>query len=848
MPRTAALVVLLALAAPVAAAQAAGADPQCLVSFEAARLDVCSGLVSTIDPSIDALADPARFRDARLRLVKFAAPIRPGQRAAVEAAGARILGYAPRSAYVVESSPAQDATLSAVPGVLWVGPFPPAFKIDPDLARELGGARIAQHAGLSRIAIELVPGRAAAPMLTAIREWPALEPEGARLVRDHMRLSARIRDGDLGQAIAALAARDDVLWIGLEWPVGLLNTEGSWLHQGGAPGERPLFDRGLFGCGEVIAVADTGVHVGHCAFVDPSRVPQVSACDGGDLCPAQPTDPSHRKFAAYYRWSGTPGGAPGDAHGHGTHVAGSAAGSNIQAPADCALLSSPGNAANVDGMAPGARLVVQELGPGLQYLNALGGNLYHAASIAYGNGARIHNNSWGSGCRSGATGACIPGCQIGYRSHSRDADAVVWDHPELAVFAAAGNSGSGCGPGADVSSPGNGKNVFSIGANLRGASGDSMWASSSRGPTADRRTKPDLAAQGAGVRSARYLTDCQDWAYSGTSMASPTAAGIAALVREYLRRGFYPSGVETPGDALPDPSAALIKAILINGARAIAGNGSGGGAPSMSQGWGQVDAARALGLAGGPGTLWIADVKDGLAGGEEHWHVLELATSRPASVTLVWHDPPAMLGADPHLVNALRLEVVDPDGLTWSQKLPPGGGPEDARPYQSPDAFAHDDRNNVHRIAFAAPRAGRYVIRVAGIEVAMGDRQPYAIAARGAILASATRVPPAPVPVIEHLEPAQVVAESGSATIAITGSGFQPHSAAWLDDSPLATHWLDGGHLEAEIPARLLEWPGLALIRVFTPVPGGGLSEPFPLQILPHPDRVFRSGFEPPVR
>ncbi|MDW8479457.1 MAG: hypothetical protein RML12_06000 [Xanthomonadales bacterium] len=27
-------------------------------------------------------------------------------------------------------------------------------------------------------------------------------------------------------------------------------------------------------------------------------------------------------------------------------------------------------------------------------------------------------------------------------------------------------------------------------------------------------------------------------------MATPTAAGLAALVREYLRRGFYPTGID----------------------------------------------------------------------------------------------------------------------------------------------------------------------------------------------------------------------------------------------------------------------------------------------------------------
>lgn len=31
---------------------------------------------------------------------------------------------------------------------------------------------------------------------------------------------------------------------------------------------------------------------------------------------------------------------------------------------------------------------------------------------------------------------------------------------------------------------------------------------------------------------------------AGTSMATPLLAGTAALVREYFKRGFYPTGIE----------------------------------------------------------------------------------------------------------------------------------------------------------------------------------------------------------------------------------------------------------------------------------------------------------------
>ena len=67
---------------------------------------------------------------------------------------------------------------------------------------------------------------------------------------------------------------------------------------------------------------------------------------------------------------------------------------------------------------------------------------------------------------------------------------------------------------------------------------------SSRGPTDDGRIKPDIIAPGGYVRSCRAQeatdTSGSTWSnswyleYTGTSMATPNAAGAAAMVREYL--------------------------------------------------------------------------------------------------------------------------------------------------------------------------------------------------------------------------------------------------------------------------------------------------------------------------
>jgi len=100
------------------------------------------------------------------------------------------------------------------------------------------------------------------------------------------------------------------------------------------------------------------------------------------------------------------------------------------------------------------------------------------------------------------------------------------------VVVSAGNDGPGP---TTIGTPADGDSVIAVGAT---DSTGTVASFSSRGPTADGRIKPDVAAPGVGLAFAGMTTGLA--AGSGTSFAAPLVAGLAALVQE--SRGTLPAG------------------------------------------------------------------------------------------------------------------------------------------------------------------------------------------------------------------------------------------------------------------------------------------------------------------
>lgn len=248
-------------------------------------------------------------------------------------------------------------------------------------------------------------------------------------------------------------------------------------------------------------------------------------------------------------------------------------------------------------------------------------------------------------------------------------------------------------------------------------SSDEPWKAaiagfSSRGPTSDGRVKPDILTPGDTVRSAEAGSGCGTSLKSGTSMATPAAAGAAAIVRQFLEEG------RAKGSDTTKPSGALVKALLINGAEGLERgfamhNGqtrpveSSNPFPSCEQGFGAVHLEQSL-----QATSVMAFDKGSLADEADTWEVCAQVGSgggEEVRVTLAWHDHPATLASELQLVNDLDLSATGA-GVSW--------------PIES-----RDRRNNVERLVVTGPSPGQLRVTVSAHRL-LTD-QPFSLVISG---------------------------------------------------------------------------------------------------------------------
>lgn len=659
-------------------------------------------------------------RRTQFYVVRFHGPVTEERRKELTKLRIKLGERLTRNKYTVQLKPSQVKTLAEVPSVDYIRLYSEA---DTLRVRDAGGdSRKDDSAGMSFAATDAAP----ATMSFGVTAGAAAKPERARrtcvyTIRLH-------QSKDMPAVVKWLAGRKcKPLWKhGDQLQVALVEgcktlsdlanrVEVAVVEQLEAP---RLYDEparallglvrknmqfDLKGAGEIIGVADTGIDKTHADLAN--RIAGVSA------------------------WGRK--GDVSDPEGHGTHVAG------------CAVGDGTASKGEVMGAAPEAKVFFQSILDNNGGLGGLPNDIGQLLKEAYAKGARIHNNSWGAFSFAR------------YSNTSLDVDRFVADNPDMLVVIAAGNDGIGIprATGAkmiamngfvdwpSVAAPATAKNALTVGASRssrtmggyskltwsdawpdryphppisqeRISSNDQCLAAfSSRGPSDDQRIKPDVVAPGTDIAAAKskdaplhkfwgaYPKSNQYGFMGGTSMAAPYVAGCAALVREwYLKRGAWAT-----------PSAALLKATLINGTRRITGADAVAaleGDPNYHQGFGRIDMSNTVPNSLSPKLELVFDDTWKNKGrmfkqtGQRFRYRIKVGDGLPLRLCLAWTDPGAR-----GLQNSLLLLVDNINQTKWmgnaqaATLMPIAGG-------------QRDPNNNVQVVRIEKPLPGEYTIAI----------------------------------------------------------------------------------------------------------------------------------------
>lgn len=452
---------------------------------------LAAGTLRSVRPAtVDELR--AQAADATLdtrHILQFAGPLTGDQKAALAQAGVVLRDYLPANAYIAELAATDPDAFAGLGFVRAATPILPEWKLSPELGRNNFTTTDRIHmASIGRAALIVTAFPGEDPIGIA-QQILAASPNAqlfyAEPVGDGSEISVAVDAADA----ARLAEIPGVQFVEPAPELTLRNATTRWIAQSNQTNVTPVYDAGIRGEGQIVAVVDGKIDQNHCAFA------------GG-------------KILFYNSTAG--------ADSHGTHVAGTVAG-NSTALAD------------LRGIAYEANLVFDDIP---SFTDTA---MYAVLQQHHNQGARIHTNSWGD---DGTTS---------YNSLARGVDRFTYDFEDsLVCFAATNtsllknpenaknllsvgasqdtpNQGNFCSGGAGPTVDGRRKpEVFLPGCNTLSAR--SSTACSTIGLTGTSMASPAVAGSAALVR--QYFTD--GYYPTGAEVPSDAFTPSGALVKAAL--------------------------------------------------------------------------------------------------------------------------------------------------------------------------------------------------------------------------------------------------------------------------------------------------------------------------
>ncbi len=597
---------------------------------------------ATIDPASPQVAGAETFKSSPNASGKYQFIVQPEKNFSpselkeICEMGLIKIGTIPPNAYIFLAKKAQIKELGECFPLLYCSEYKPEYKV------AMPAQKKTWEAGASE---KVLIGLATADSYDAVAEFLKERniPEYKLLYKEPPVVEASIPFS----LVSSLAEKSEVLSVEIK-PVKKLMNEVA--KSDGLMNVDRANNSGYTGKGTMVIVSDTGLDSGDLENIHDDFKGKTVIGAIGELN-TERTD-----------WS--------DIQGHGTHVAGSAVGTGAHYHGDYA------------GMAPEADLYFICLGDSSSYLEDItDGDIERA----YAAGGRVMNNSWGSS-------SWNYGGE--YNAEAQRYDTISRQYPDLLLIFAAGNENCKIDleDNFSLSYEGVTKNCLTVGAseNYRpelsyyyygmlfddididdpyfydqpaepnNKTQQGMACFSSRGPAKDGRAKPDIVAPGTWIYSTESLYDDSNdgerksyYTYKfGTSMASPLTAGACADIVQFLKEA----------KKFSSPSSALVKAVLINGARSM-GNGQfdnaveiPGETPNHVNGFGHVNLYESLNPSCGELFVTEGVIEET---GKSVSYSFTKESDGPVSATLCWTDVPGTVGAALALVNDLDISVSD---------------------------------------------------------------------------------------------------------------------------------------------------------------------------------------------